>query len=135
MTMFPHPGGGAVRHRMVITAVVAVLIAGFVALLYQAPVAQWGSTPGERAARMVGDEVVADADTAWTRSITIGVPPKRVWPWLVQMGVDKGGFYNYDWASSCSSTRSTTRPPFTPSGRTCTPATRCIHFPTRTGRS
>src|SRR4051794_4560029 len=97
--LYPPPGPPpvATRRRLLITAVVAALIAGFVAFLYQPPVTQWGSTPAERAASMVGDDVVTGADTVWTRSITIKAPPARVWPWLVQMGVDKAGFYNYDW--------------------------------------
>jgi hypothetical protein len=90
-------GNATARRWLLTTAVVAVLIAGFVAFLYQPPVAQWGSPRAERAAPMVGDDVVTDADTVWTRSITIQAPPRHVWPWLVQMGVDKAGFYNYDW--------------------------------------
>ena len=32
-----------------------------------------------------------------TRAITIDAPPEAVWPWLVQMGQGRGGFYSYDW--------------------------------------
>jgi hypothetical protein len=32
-----------------------------------------------------------------TRAITIDVPPSAIWPWLVQMGVGRGGTYTYDW--------------------------------------
>jgi hypothetical protein len=32
-----------------------------------------------------------------TRAITIQAQPQDVWPWLVQMGKDRGGFYTYDW--------------------------------------
>jgi len=86
------------RARRLLTAIVVVgLIAGFVTFLYQRPIAQWGSTASERSAPMAGDGVVAGADIQWTRSITIDAPPSAVWPWLVQMGVDKCGFYNYDW--------------------------------------
>jgi hypothetical protein len=31
-----------------------------------------------------------------TRAITIGAPPDQVWPWLVQLGQGRGGFYSYD---------------------------------------
>ena len=27
---------------------------------------------------------------------TIAAPPERVWPWLVQMGCDRAGFYSFD---------------------------------------
>jgi proline iminopeptidase len=29
-------------------------------------------------------------------AVTIDAPPSRVWPWLVQMGVDRGGWYSWD---------------------------------------
>ena len=32
-----------------------------------------------------------------TRAITVGTPPGRIWPWLVQMGSGRGGAYTYDW--------------------------------------
>jgi hypothetical protein len=48
---------------------------------------------------MAGDSLVAGG-RRWTRSVTIDVPPERVWPWLVQVGVDKGGFYTFDWAEN-----------------------------------
>jgi hypothetical protein len=44
---------------------------------------------------MPGDDIVAEAVTS-TRAITIAAPASDVWPWLVQMGQDKAGFYSYD---------------------------------------
>jgi hypothetical protein len=32
-----------------------------------------------------------------TRAITIDAPPERVWPWLMQMGIGRAGFYTHDW--------------------------------------
>jgi proline iminopeptidase len=29
-------------------------------------------------------------------AVTIGAPPERVWPWLAQMGWDRGGWYSWD---------------------------------------
>lgn len=31
-----------------------------------------------------------------TRAITIAAPPEEVWPWLVQMGEERGGWYSHD---------------------------------------
>lgn len=84
------------RVRAVTGGVVGALVAGLVTVLYQPWLAQWGSTSSERRGAVVGDAIV-DADLTWTRSITIDAPAEAVWPWLVQMGVDRGGFYNYDW--------------------------------------
>lgn len=84
-------------HRRLLTAVAATtVLAVAVAALYQPWLAQWGSSVAERQGAVVGDHIV-DADLVWTRSITIDATPEAVWPWLVQMGVDRGGFYNYDW--------------------------------------
>jgi hypothetical protein len=58
----------------------------------------WGATAGEADKTLPGDELLSDADVVSTRAITIGVAPKHVWPWLVQMGPhERGGAYTYDW--------------------------------------
>ena len=44
---------------------------------------------------MPGDELLADAAQT-TRAITIGRPPAAVWPWLVQLGWGRAGWYSYD---------------------------------------
>jgi hypothetical protein len=85
------------KRRLVVAAVIAALISGFVFALYQPWSTQWGSTGAERVGPMPGDNLVADGGQ-WTRSITINAPPEQVWPWLAQIGVDKGGFYTFDWA-------------------------------------
>ena len=38
-----------------------------------------------------------DARHVTTRAVTIDAPPERVWPWLVQMGQDRAGFYTHNW--------------------------------------
>jgi PPOX class probable F420-dependent enzyme len=43
-----------------------------------------------------GDELVADAKIGWTHAITIGARPAAIWPWLVQMGCRRAGWYSYD---------------------------------------
>jgi hypothetical protein len=55
----------------------------------------WGSTAGERARRLAGDELVPDAEQQ-THAITIEAAPEAVWPWLVQMGQGRAGFYSHD---------------------------------------
>ncbi|HEV2712900.1 MAG TPA: hypothetical protein VGU26_07370, partial [Gaiellaceae bacterium] len=56
---------------------------------------RWGSTTGERCRSLPGDELVPDAEEQ-THAITINAPPEVVWPWLVQMGQGRGGFYSHD---------------------------------------
>ncbi|MGZ4691880.1 MAG: hypothetical protein ACXVKA_06270 [Acidimicrobiia bacterium] len=57
----------------------------------------WGATPAERRKSLPGDEAVPRAGVAMTRAVTIDAPPDRVWPWIAQIGQDRGGFYSYAW--------------------------------------
>ena len=58
---------------------------------------QWGSTPAEQARVLPGDELTPVAAHQGTRAATIGAPPDRVWPWLMQLGIGRSGFYSYTW--------------------------------------
>jgi hypothetical protein len=44
---------------------------------------------------MPGDEIVPKASFNETRAITIDAPPDEVWPWIVQIGYRRAGFYTY----------------------------------------
>lgn len=57
---------------------------------------RWSATDEELARPMPGDELVVDPKLTYTRAITIDAPPEDVWPWLVQYGQGRGGFYSYD---------------------------------------
>jgi hypothetical protein len=57
----------------------------------------WGSTPEERREPLPGDDVVDAVMTHCTKAVTIDAPPERVWPWLVQIGDRRAGFYSHDW--------------------------------------
>ena len=72
----------------------AVLVAFFLVVRpwYQ----HWGATDEEIIRPLPGDEIIANAAGNETRAITIQAPPDRVWPWLAQIGQDRGGFYSYD---------------------------------------
>jgi hypothetical protein len=45
---------------------------------------------------MPGDEFVPHPSFTATRAITIAAPPEDVWPWIVQLGTGRAGFYSYD---------------------------------------
>lgn len=57
---------------------------------------RWGATDAEAARRLPGDDVVADPGFNETRAITIAAPSQDVWPWLVQLGGGRAGWYSYD---------------------------------------
>jgi hypothetical protein len=52
-----------------------------------------GVTDAEFFGRLPGDDVIRDPMVEWTRATTIDAPPEDVWPWLVQMGYGRGGWY------------------------------------------
>jgi hypothetical protein len=56
----------------------------------------WGVDPIEATQLLPGDELVNEPTTADTRGIDIAAPPEQVWPWLVQMGYKRAGWYSYD---------------------------------------
>lgn len=57
---------------------------------------QWGATAEEVTQPMPGDEIVENPVLTATRAITINAKPSEVWPWLLQMGYGRAGFYSYD---------------------------------------
>jgi hypothetical protein len=60
----------------------------------------WGSTPEERARPLPGDELVPAPRMGGDHAITIDATPEEVWPWLVQMGWHRGGWYTYRWVDA-----------------------------------
>jgi hypothetical protein len=56
----------------------------------------WGVVPDEATKPLPGDKLVPDAQAIETRGITIEASPERVWPWLVQMGYGRAGWYSID---------------------------------------
>jgi hypothetical protein len=64
--------------------------------LYRRRHLRWGATDAEVAGVMPGDELVSDPSFNATRAITIDAPPEAVWPWLVQLGYGRAGWYSYD---------------------------------------
>jgi hypothetical protein len=69
---------------------------GIYVLAIRPRIRRWGATPAELAARYPGEEVIPGARSGSTMATTIGAPPSAVWPWLVQMGCDRAGFYSID---------------------------------------
>ncbi len=89
----------AVGNVAVLRQVAAVVVA--LPLFVTAPLwrhwhLRWGATPAEVAAAMPGDELVPVSHFTATRAITIDAPPAAVWPWLLQVGYLRAGFYSYD---------------------------------------
>jgi hypothetical protein len=47
----------------------------------------------ERQAARPGDDLIARPDVVMDRAFTVAAPPAMVWPWLVQLGKQRAGWY------------------------------------------
>lgn len=75
-------------------ALVFLIIAFSVTNLF---IPTWGTTPEERSLALPGDELITSPVVTWKHALTINATPEQVWPWLIQMGDTRGGFYSYMW--------------------------------------
>ena len=57
---------------------------------------RWGASPDEVVRPMPGDTLLPGAQFRATRAITIDASPDKVWPWLVQVGCLRAGWYSND---------------------------------------
>lgn len=71
---------------------------GCVLLLYAARryFRNWGTTKAEIRMQLPGDELIRNPMLRATEAIWIEQSAAAVWPWLVQMGQDRGGLYGYE---------------------------------------
>jgi hypothetical protein len=90
---------GRWRRRIGWTAGVALLVAAYWKLLRPRMV-NWGATPAEVARPFPGDHLLPDPGAESTMAADIASPPDAVWPWLVQLGQEQGGFYSCEWAEN-----------------------------------
>jgi hypothetical protein len=81
--------------------ILTLLVILAVAILYWIPVrwwmSRWGATPTDLTRVMSGTALLANYTYSGTMAVVIDAPPKHVWPWLVQIGYQRGGLYSYDW--------------------------------------
>jgi hypothetical protein len=59
-------------------------------------VVNWGATPEEAERPLPGDQMVPQPKVNMTHAITIEAPATDIWPWLVQIGSGRAGWYSYD---------------------------------------
>ena len=66
-------------------------------LLVRPRMHRWGATDQETYRPLAGDDLIPRPMQQSTRAITVHAPAGTVWPWLVQLGQGRGGFYSYEW--------------------------------------
>jgi hypothetical protein len=79
---------------LLIAAVLGILANLF---LFWPWMSTWGATREERQSALPGDDLVPNANIQTTKGLTIEAAPEDIYPWLLQLGVDRGGMYSYDW--------------------------------------
>ena len=85
------------RSRKPVAAFSVLAVSAASAVLLRMRYLHWGASTAERTEVLAGDELLPDADQIATRAITINAAAEAIWPWLVQLGQGRGGFYSYTW--------------------------------------
>jgi hypothetical protein len=92
-----HPNHGRLWHIAGVAAGAGFLIYVTAAAVLFPWSRTWGSTRDEILMTLPGDRPDRDPALEIQHAVTIDAPPSAVWPWLVQLGQDRAGFYSYDW--------------------------------------
>ena len=58
---------------------------------------RWGASEEEISTSFTGDVLVPSPRITYTRAISINAAPEEIYPWIVQLGAEKGGMYSYSW--------------------------------------
>lgn len=89
---------------LAVLALVGLVLAVY--LLWARPYQlRWGAIDEEVQRPMPGDELNPNPTFLATRAITIDGTPEEIWPWLLQMGYKRAGFYGYDILENLGSPR------------------------------
>ena len=83
--------------RFVLSIVLLVILLWIPAVALQPWHSQWGVTNQEANMPLPGDELIAKAAHQATLGVTVTASPEKTWPWLAQLGADRGGLYSYSW--------------------------------------
>ena len=67
----------------------------------------WGATKKEVKLCLSGDDIIQKPNFNATRAITINASPERIWPWIIQIGSKRAGWYSIDWIDNNSLKSST----------------------------
>ena len=87
---------GFLIRAVVASFALAVLLAASTWFIYRPWALTWGSTDEEIVRVMPGDEALEQPTFNATRAVTIEATPEDIWPWIVQIGYRRAGFYSYD---------------------------------------
>ena len=75
----------------------AVMTASLLTPFLRGARSHWGIDAETAERTYPGDGLITSPRWSWTHGIEIDAPAREVWPWVAQIGADKGGFYSYQW--------------------------------------
>lgn len=88
------------RHSPIFKVLAFIVLIGVMLIIYVLLIRpwqlRWGATDEEVMRPMPGDELVLDPTFNATRAVTVKARPEQIWPWLVQIGYGRAGWYSYD---------------------------------------
>jgi hypothetical protein len=93
------------RRRPSLAAVLGVGLTVAYELALAPRLRRWGASDEEVARALPGDELTPQPGVRITHAITVAAPVEEVWPWLAQIGQDRGGFYSYEWLENLAGCR------------------------------
>jgi hypothetical protein len=78
-----------------------VIVILTLAVLYWFPIrrwmGRWGTTSSDLTRVMAGDGFIVAPTFSYMMAVTVNAGPEHIWPWLLQIGYQRGGLYSYDW--------------------------------------
>jgi hypothetical protein len=84
--------------------IIALIAAAALVFLFAYVAYPWlcrrGTSIAEASAALPGDSIVPQSRVGYTLAIAIAAKPHAIWPWIVQMGQGRGGFYTHEWVEN-----------------------------------
>jgi len=91
------------KKKTIFTAILIAFIAaailscaGLFYVVTAMPWMNWDNTDEDQQETMPGDGLTFKPNWEYTQAITINAPAERIFPWIDQIGQDRGGYYSYE---------------------------------------
>ncbi len=75
---------------------ILIMLACYITIFLKPLRDRWGLTKQDALRKLPGDDLVKNPRSVFSHGIIINAPAEFVWPWVAQMGKDRGGFYSYE---------------------------------------
>ncbi len=82
--------------NIILTFIVLVILASAYFAWIRPWQLHWGATDEELVRAMPGDNDVSAPSFDATRGVTVNAPSEAIYPWIVQIGMTRAGWYSYD---------------------------------------